>query len=326
MRSVLLLLLTLAAADVMAARVEGLVTLGGPLGSCTVTLTSRGLETRTWTAVTDEDGRYHFDYVEEGDYTIAFEQDGIETADRKLPVDGDLVEVPDQDMHFMNEDTLLQPGADCTDARPVNRYDVPLCSDYELHTSLIESFGRGDGSAEGLLRSRYETADTDAERHRIAGALLRKVADDRDIWREVARESEIAVRFPRDGEDLTVAFARWCAARNLDPQHYWWTGIEALQVASDDPRSHALLLRALATEDDLLVDTAIRGLAAQHDLASLPLIEKAIGRFDHNETLVLGLAGFLDARADALAIRLLGGDEGEIGSYKERREAFETRP
>ena len=47
---------------------------------------------------------------------------------------------------------------------PVSQWDDPSCSDYNLDTELIAAAQRGDGTAIALLRHRYATQPSYAER------------------------------------------------------------------------------------------------------------------------------------------------------------------
>jgi hypothetical protein len=323
MRSALLLLLTLMATNAAAlAKVAGVVSEDGPIPGCTVTLKSGTLRR---TAVTDAGGQYRFQGVAEGEYEIHFELAGFDSAEQRVLVHGDSLTVPPQELRVSAMTETLTVGcsvATCGDDAPTDRFDFPRCSDFELHNALIESSSRGDVSSTQLLQTRYATADTDRERHRLAGALLREIPNDTGIWNDLVREAEIAVRFPRNGEELSPEYLQWSAEQNVDPENYWWMALDALEVAGHDPRSHALLLRALATDDEALGSVAIGGLAEQHDLASLPLIERTIVRASGDrELLLLSLGSFLDERADAVALKYLK-DEAAVARYQEMRTRY----
>jgi hypothetical protein len=187
---------------------------------------------------------------------------------------------------------------------------------------LIESARQGDASSVALLQSRYASADTYRERHRLGGALLRMTGNDAEIWNELVSHAEVAVRFPHVSDENTPEFLRHCAELGVDPDSYWSMAQDAFYIAGRDPRSHALLLRALATDDDVLVYAAIEGLARQQDLESLPLIERAVLRFHVDKTdstgLAFALCWFQDERADAVAMRLIE-DESDRELYREAR-------
>ena len=212
-------------------------------------------------------------------------------------------------------------GRPCSDDPPADRFERPLCSDYQLHDALMESARRGDASSVALLRSRYATADTYSERHRLAGALLRK-GNDAAIWNELVSHAGIALRFPRVDREPSPEFLQHCAERGVNPDRYWWMGHDALGVAGEDPRSRALLRKALATDDEDLVYAALIGLATQRDLESLPLIENTIRRFsdDRRDFLVDLLSLFQSEHADAVAMKFLEGEE-DLVRYREARAA-----
>jgi len=324
MRRALLLLLSVLSLPMMAvplSAVEGRVTIGGgPLPGCTVRLESPAL---TRTEVSDGEGRYRFAGVAEGEYEIHFELEGGAAPEQQsVLVRGELTTVPDQDLSFVVPETIeFTCGRACSDNPPADRFDRPLCSDYELNNALMESARQGDASSVALLRSRYATADTYSERHRLAGALLRR-GNDSEIWNELVSHAGTALRFPYVNGEPSPEFLQHCAERGVDPDEYRWMGQGALEVAGKDPRSRALLRGALATDDDGLVYAAVLGLAAQGDLESLPLIESAIRRFSDNsrDVLVDLLASFQSERAAAVAMKFLEGEEALV-RYREARAA-----
>lgn len=220
----------------------------------------------------------------------------------------------------ITEEIVLACGASCSDHSPSNPYDLPLCSEYELNTALIESAAKGDASSIALLRSRHETADTYSERHRIAGALLRTSSDDAKFWNELVSHAEIAVRFPHVDYEMSPEYLEWCAKRGIAPDEYWYMAFHALEMAGADPRSRPLLLRALASNDGTLLIAAVEGLGKQRHFASLPLIERAFARVPEDAAmLAMYLARFADERADALAMKYLG--ESDLEAYREWRSA-----
>ena len=322
MRLTLLLLLCVLSLPMAAgplSAVEGRVTIDGdPLPGCTVRLESPAL---TRTAVSDGEGRYRIAGVAEGEYEIHFElEGGAEPEQQRVLVRGELTTVPVQDLRLVVPETIVFTcGSACSDQPPADRFDRPLCSDYELHDALMESARQGDASSVALLRSRYATADTFSERHRLSGALLGR-GNDAEIWNELVSHAGIALRFPHVGDEHSAEFLQHCAERGVDPDEYWWMGHDALEVAGKDPRSRALLRDALATDDDNLVSAAILGLAVQGDLESLPLIESAIRRFVRRDFLVDQLSLFQSERADAVAMKFLEDEEGLV-RYREARAA-----
>lgn len=321
-RAASLLLLTLAsiamAADPPLARVAGEVRddAGAPVPGFTVRLQSA---TMTHTAITDVEGRYAFAGVAQGDYEIFFELSGYGQAQRRLMVDGPSVSVPVEEI-VPEEAIVLACGRACADDPPSTLFDQPLCSEYMLNDVLIEAAADGDASAIALLRSRYETAETYSERHRIAGALLRPSSGDAKFWKELVSHAETVLRFPHGGEESSPEYLEWCGERGVDPSKHWYMALHALDMASKDPRSRPLLRRALALKDDCLREIAIEGLGAQQDFESLPLIERAIRASEEKELLAGHLAHFADQRADAIAMKYLDGDLRE--SYLEWRSAM----
>jgi hypothetical protein len=328
MRCVLVLFLSFFALGMTAvplSTVEGRVTSGDvPLPGCTVRLESSSL---TRTAVSDADGRYRFVGVATGEYEIHFELDGLEPEQQRASIRDEVVTIPVQELRISAtiEEITLACGWPCSEEAPSDRFERPRCSEYELHSALIESARQGDASSVELLQARYATADTYTERHRLGGALLRMTRDDAEIWNELVRHAEIALRFPHVDGAESPAFLQHCAELSVDPHSYWWMGQDALEVAGHDPRSRTLLLRALATDDETLVYLAIVGLAGQRDFDSLPLIENAIRRFDdrsedYTDFFVDQLALFQSERADVVAMKFLE-DEDDLTRYGDMRAA-----
>lgn len=208
----------------------------------------------------------------------------------------------------------------CADEPPETPYGIPACVDYELHSALIASAETGDTSAIALLRSRYALAETHSERHRIAAALLRFAPNDSSIWRDVYAEAELAVRFANVDHEVQPAFEKWCEERNLDPYEHGPVLDDAFVIAAQDSRSKALLVKALETDDENILFSAIAGLAEQRDLASLTAIESAIERFDVDDrySVAMTLAAFRSERADAIAVKYIE-DEDDLAYYREHR-------
>ena len=306
------------AADPPLARVAGEVRddAGFPVPGFTVRLQSA---TATHTAITDVEGRYAFAGVAQGEYEIFFELSGFGKAQQRVLVDGPSVAVPVEEI-VPEEAIVLACGRACDDDPPSTLFDRPLCSEYMLNDVLIEAAAGGDASAIALLRNRYETADTYFERHRIARALLSTTSGDAKFWKELTSHAEIVVRFPQVDEESSPEYLEWCAERGLDPDQHWYMALHALDMASKDPRSRPLLLRALTSNEYTLTEIAIDGLGTQQDFESLPLIEKAIRASEEKSLLAGHLAYFADERADAIAMKYLDGDLRE--SYLEWRSAM----
>jgi hypothetical protein len=195
--------------------------------------------------------------------------------------------------------------------------DFPQCSEYFLREALLESAPH-DPSALALLKQRYATAKPN-ERRNIAHGLLRRIEDDRPFWNDLYTLAEIAVRFPSGGAEPSPDFAQWCAARNVEPEPYWGLAISSLSDIVDDPRSHALLGRALASDNSDVVVLAIIGFGMQKDLTKLPAIDRAIARFpEKTRELAIYLAEYHDDRADAVAMKYLS-DDDDLAMYGEMR-------
>lgn len=213
----------------------------------------------------------------------------------------------------------------CQDEAPRTPLEQPRCSDYDLHTAWIEAADRGDLSVIPVLRDGYATANSTEEKNRIAAALLRRVPDDRAIWKELLSHAQVVIRFPRVQREHSEAFLRWCGERAFDPETYWYIALRALEAAGHDPRSHALLLTALKSDDEDVVMMAVQGLGTQHDETSLPLIEEAIRRFPNDPAAVaFPLVAFGCERADALAAQYLSDEE--LAVYMDQRLGIEPEP
>ena len=114
-----------------------------------------------------------------------------------------------------------------------------------------------------------------------------------------------------------AAYRAFCAEQGIDPR-YIWIAYDALEIAGRDPRSHALLLLALESRDQGIVVSAIGGLAAQHDLDSLPAIEKVMEqRPDDAPSFALMLTLLKSDDADRIALKYIAEDDREM--YLESR-------
>ena len=280
MRMAMVVLLMVVAAPVLGAGevVQGTVVNQGTLLPGTTVRLASGAD--TWTAVTDENGQYSFRYVPAGAYELTVELPGFVTRTRRVDVQQDTI-VPAVELPIapiIQVVTISCSFRQCSDTGPVSRWDQPACADYELHSALIESAGRGDRSALTLLRRRYDTADTYVEQHRIGEALLGKIADDRAIWNALAEEAAISVRFPRVDDEFSADFETWCRDRNVEPENLWWTSADAFRVIATDRRARAMLFEVLKTGDPHMTGLAIAALTEHGDRSALPAIEAALAR------------------------------------------------
>jgi len=99
----------------------------------------------------------------------------------------------------------------------------------------------------------------------------------------------------------------------------WGASQSALAYASVDRRARSLLHDALKARDDVLLHTAIEGLAAQRDHASLPAIRSALRSAGRPAAwLANSLADFAFAEADAVAFEFITEDRSRA-QYRERR-------
>lgn len=285
-------------------------TAGGPLPGCTVRFTASGF---VWTVVSDAEGRYAFREVPVGEGELSYDLAGF--GPKRIPItvhEGDNRVLPADLQAELNEPITFTCGAPCGQQRPTTPWDRPSCDDYDFDSSLIAAAAQSDGSAIVLLRQRYDTADSTQERQRIGAALLRRIGNDEQILNALASDAENAVRFAHDGYENHPDLAAWCGARGYDPDDYWRMAWNALDQASADPRFRPLLIKALATKDDVLVFTAIHGLAVQHDESALPRIDETLARFPEDASaMAFGLADFASDAADRIADKYLRGDDRE---------------
>ena len=206
----------------------------------------------------------------------------------------------------------------CKDEVPESLYAKPLCTDYELNSSLMASAQEGDASALALLEKRYWVTEQYQERFRIAEVLLRRMANDRAVWNELFEQAQLAVRF---GNEDKAAFEQWCEEHDF----YWLQhpGLlyDALSLVASDPRSHTLLVNALSSEDRDVAIIAVVGLLDQRDLASLPAMDATLGRFPDDAKYVARLFKSLkDERADAIAKKYAPEEEEAVVEDEEAEE------
>lgn len=158
-------------------------------------------------------------------------------------------------------------------------------------------------------------AETWSERHRLGGALLRRVPNDSAIWSELFEHAKNAVRFAGSVYEPTPEFAQWCAEHQLPVENYYWDmAFDSFTNAAEDPRARPLLLEALQTDESSLIFHAICALGQQHEESSLPAIEKTLQRVkDDVNMLASALSCFASEHADALAMKYL--DEDQQSDY-----------
>ena len=214
---------------------------------------------------------------------------------------------------------VAQDNGPCSIEHPARTpSDVPTPTENRLDDALLLAVKFGDKEALAQLKHRHDTAFTWCERQSIAASLLGQIDNDSEYWNELYEDAKNAVRFAKKSNARSAELEAWCAARRCDPDDYNSMALDALTLVLSDPRSHDLMIRALASEDWSTVGAGIIGLAEQHDEASLPLIEEAIRRSDAAPSLASYLAAFYSDAADAIAMRYLLPDQ--IDSYKQMRD------
>jgi hypothetical protein len=284
----------------VAGSIRGTVACNGPLPGVVVSLTSSSFSGQR---VTNARGEYELGAVPVGVYDVEYELAGFGTEKRRVTVTEGETTIPRVDMKELENVIVVgcDMGATCTDEPPTSPWQLPSCADFDLDTALMESAKQSDRSAVQLLERRRQTAFTRAESIRIGAFLLGRIRDDSAIWNELRMHAENAVDFAGKREKLEA----YCAEHGYDPQGYELVSWLALAEIMSDRRSRPLLLRALASDDILMADGGVIGLAAQHDETALPEIEAALHRFPG---LVMSLAYFQSAAADRLAEKYLKTD------------------
>lgn len=217
------------------------------------------------------------------------------------------------------EELVIACALPCEEALPQSADDLPLCSDYGLDDLLHEAADGGDPSAVAQLERRFDQEVSLFERHRIAMFLLRRVPDDRRYWNALEPFANDAVRFASPEHQPSTMLIEWCERHGVDPSMYLTTTLDAFMFAGTDPRSRSLLQRALATDDWIVISTAIVAAAEQHDESLLPEIRNALARVpDHADLLAMSLASFHSNAADEIASSVL--DEAGRKQYAEARD------
>ena len=301
------MLTTLLLAAAAACSLHGRVVVdGAPLPGAQVALIHTSFKTTT-----DSQGLYAFRDVPPGAYDIEFTLAGLITERRAVVLRPGETALQDQPLTLEHiEDIVIACGRPCQQEDPKTQWDLPTCADYEFDSALGESLKRGDRSASDVLQKRYETTLALCERQNIAGMLLGKVSDDTVYWTELSRFAEDAVRFTGSDDETKAKFKKYCDERELDVDAYAIAMYNALNVASKDARSHALLIRALELPDTGMIGTAISGLGAQHDLKSLELIDHVLARIgDESRYAAMSLVDFHCEEADRLAFKYLAEED-----------------
>jgi hypothetical protein len=271
------------------------------------------------TVFTDRDGLFVLSDLPSGSQEIEYKLDGVFTERRSINVHAGENALPDQAIRFVTEGIELTCAMPCTNYDPATKWERPSCRDYYLDDSLQASLKSGDRSALALLESRYETTFTLSERHRIGGMLLKQVSDDSKVWDELIRLAEDAVQFGPSDDETQTKFDAYCKEHNLVADDYSSVIFGALWIASVDPRSRPLLLRALKSKDQGLVFVAIDGFATQHDEGSLAAIAESLERLGEDaHYVVTALADFKSDAADGVAMKYLW--DSDKDEYRARRD------
>jgi hypothetical protein len=311
----LLLSVPVAAEEVAKGTIAGVVSdSSGPIPGCTVTITAENFER---TVISDAEGRFSAE-LPTGEYNVFYSLSGFFEERRDVAVAAGKLATADQALKVSAPAEVICAIRTCDDVAPESMFGMPLCSDVQLHDSLIEAAERNDRSAVALLRRRYDAADTYTERHRIGAALLRRIPNDREIWRELYEYAENGVRFAREDGEYSEELRAWCDARGYDISNYTGVTELALRHIATDPRALPLLLRALGSGDRVIAYEAIEGLGAQRKFDALPAIEKVLKAMQGKDDFIpFALYRFEDDKADELALRYL--DEDERTNYLQIR-------
>ncbi|HEV7920954.1 MAG TPA: hypothetical protein VGR02_09220 [Thermoanaerobaculia bacterium] len=219
----------------------------------------------------------------------------------------------------MIDDIFPSCGPPCNEEEPATQFDYASCADYHLNTSLIEAAEKRDRSAVELLQRRYAATLSWQERARMAAALLGRVANDGEIWKDQEPHAENFVRFSENDEETSAKLEAWCAEHGYEAEQYMNAAFHSFYALSSDRRSRPLLVRALASSNRELVVDAIYGFASQHDESALPLIDEALGRFDDASGMAEMLSIYHSEAADQLASKYIT-DEDDRANYVEMRQ------
>jgi hypothetical protein len=303
----------LAAIAVIAATLQGTAQFADePLPGCMVSLQSSSSRNRE--IVTGLAGTYLLEGVPAGEYTLKFELAGVDSVTRTIRVyDG--VNVEDAVLRFDVTDCGLII-ATCLSTPPETMFDAPLCADEQADGLVLDAIAQHDPSAVALAQRRFETANTYAQKHKLAAALLRAVPNDVRYWNALYEHASNLVAFPRYEQ-----FEAWCSERDLPAGDYYWMALDALRFISSDARALPLMLKTLACDDVLLQAEGVTALGLHDDPRSLPAIERAIARATNPDDRLLlahGLASWKSIDADRVAFRFLDEEEREI--YREQQQ------
>jgi hypothetical protein len=292
---------------------EGVVMLeDAPLPGCMVTLGERR-------AVTQVDGRYRFENVTPGKQELTFELDGLIADPMTVEVEPGVNAAPVAEMKIDPEPMTItfNCSSPCQDAWPQTKWERQACDDYDFDTALIETMER-DRSAIALATRRFRDASTYRQKHRLAGALLGRAANDTPMWDELYEHAANAVRFPRVDGEYSQDFLEWCNREGVNPEEYEDAASYAFGSALEDPRARTLLHRALESADEALISWAVYGFAVQKDESALPAIDRALERHpDHAHWMASSLEAYASAAADAIAMKYM--DEETRAVYLKQR-------
>lgn len=287
------------------------------LPGCTVTITDGKLTRET---TTDGNGRYAFAGLAAGNYEVSFSLAGTTQPKREqIAVRGGITTLSAVLQFVIIDDIFLNCGPPCSEEKPETQFEQSSCADYNLNTSLIEAAAKRDRSAVELLQRRYAETLSWQERARIAGALLGRIANDDEIWKELEQHAENLVRFSNDDEETKAKLEAWCGERGYDAQDYLGVAFFSFDAASSDRRSRPLLVRAIASSNRDVVMNAIYGFGKQVDESALPLIEEALARFDSPASMAELLALYHSDAADQVAMKYIT-DEDDRANYREMRQ------
>jgi hypothetical protein len=214
--------------------------------------------------------------------------------------------------------TLACSAEFCSDVAPESAYDLPLCSEEQFDTMLINAMQGGDDSALPLLEQRHDATLSYRERHRIAGALLGQASDDRKYWNELAAFADQAIRFAHVDGKPPADFVAWCEAHDLDPSIVRDVQWASYAIVLEQERGKPFLRKALDTNDSDLLYQAIATAASRRDESVLPAIKKAIARMPAHDrqSLASVLSLYASDAVDAYALPLIT-DEDFASAYRE---------
>ena len=261
--------------------------------------------------VTDVNGSYTLT-VAPGSCEIKFHLAGFDDDSKKMSVQRGENTAEDETMRPTQGETItVACSGACGSMPPISAWDRPLCSDWDLDTTLEKAAKRGDHSAIDLLESRYEVAFTFREKRLIAGILLNRATDDSKYWKWLFGPAEDALRFIGQDDATRAKLQTFASEKGVNPEDYRDAALDALQIVCADVRSRPLLRRALDSADPDVQTYAVIGFSAQRDESVLDAIDAVIRKAppSYQSDMAKCLIDYRSEAADKIAFQYLSDDE-----------------